>query len=232
MSAELKPPRGRRGGIILAVILVVAAIVAAAVVYSSSSSTDTTSPTESQSTSATPSDADAADPDAQPTGCLGGSARDADMLLAAQAAAPHTTTGAVEVAAAMVRWVQRSPLPTADEAVRVQDAVLTKDRAFTADLPSYLAGDPDFRYGLFADDQDFYMRTINGVWLLDSATSDAVTVSLGLNYVIDGALSPRYVVSLTMEMLWEDGHWHVGDAYGKRTTETLFAAGTPFTEGC
>lgn len=209
-------------------ILVGAAIVAAVVVYSANQSPRTTTSSDFPTPDATVS----ADPGAQPTGCLGGSARDADMLLSAQASAPHTTTGAIEVAAAMVRWIHRSPLPSAEEANLVQASVLTNDRAFVADLPTYLAGNPDFRYGLFEDDQDFYMSTINGVWILDSASPDAVTVTVGTNYVIDGALSPRYVASLTMDIEWEDGRWRVGDAYGKRTTETLFAAGTHFTEGC
>ena len=57
--------------------------------------------------------------DTAPTGCLGGNARDANMLLVAQKAAPHTTNGAVEVAAALVRWTFRSPSFSTDEASEV-----------------------------------------------------------------------------------------------------------------
>ncbi|MFD1716168.1 hypothetical protein ACFSBZ_16965 [Amnibacterium flavum] len=228
MSAELKPPRGRGGWIILAVILAVAAIVAAAVVYGSNSSTDATVPTQSQSTSATPGEVGNAGADVQPTGCLGGEARDADMLLSAQRAAPHTTNGATELAASFVRWMQRSPLPPADGINTVQSSLITS----RIDVASYLAHGPDFASGLVEDGQDFYMSTIGGVWLLDSANPDAVTVSIGTAYVIDGALSPRYVSSVTVALAWDNGQWRIDGFKGTRTTETLFAAGTKFTEGC
>jgi hypothetical protein len=169
--------------------------------------------------------------DQEPTGCLGGPERDAAMLLAAQAAAPHTTSGAVEVATAFTRWIQRYPLPTGDEAASVQQSVLTAN-SFTDDLPGYLDSSKNLSGGILPDGQTYYMSSVPGVWHTESAEPDSAVVTIGTAFVVDGELSPQLRSSITVNMTWADGVWKVADANGTRATQDLYAIGTTFTGGC
>lgn len=168
--------------------------------------------------------------DAEPTGCLGGDTRDAAMVLAAQAQAPHTSNGAVEFATAFVRWIQKYPYPSADEAAKVQ-RVLASD-SFTDDLVSYLAGEPDLSGGIVETGTDYYMNTVPGVWNLESVADDDITVSIGSGFVIDGELSSTLRSSITITTHWDGSRWTVAGAEGTRTPAELYEIGTPFTGGC
>lgn len=171
--------------------------------------------------------------DQEPTGCLGGPERDAAMLLAAQAAAPHTTNGAVEVAAAMVRWTFRYPGPGADEANQVADEVIASTAAPEfANLAAAAAANPNPSRGVVPDETPFYLSTVPGVWHVESTEPDRAEVSVGSGYVIDGELSPQLRSASTFVLVWQDGAWKLESGSLSRTTQDLYSIGTTFTGGC
>ena len=223
MRAQATRPRRIWPWILLALIVISAIIAALTVlVWNAGGSQPTASPTAT--VSGTPA------PDGEPTGCLGGAERDAAMVLAAQAAAPHTSNGAVEFATAFVRWIQRYPYPSSDEAQRLQ--VVLADNSFTDDLASYLTSEPDLSGGIVERGTDYYMNTVPGVWNLESVADDDVTVSIGSGYVIDGELSSTLRSSITITTHWSGSAWTIAGADGTRTPAELYEIGTPFTEGC
>jgi hypothetical protein len=223
----LLPPR-RRWPWIVAIVIVIAALIVTLVAFNLQphsprmDASNTPTPTRTQPAAA-----------AAPTGCLGGPNRDATMLLAAQKAAPHTTTGAVEVAAALVRWTFRYPAFSQSEANQVSAAVISKSATPEfRDLAGGAKSTPNNSGGVVPNGTPFYLSTAPGVWYLESSSKNAVTVSIGAGYVVDGALSPELRSSTTVEMVWEDGVWKAEGGSIKRTTEELFRIGLPFTGGC
>ncbi|MDJ0337945.1 hypothetical protein [Cryobacterium sp. PH31-O1] len=231
MHATAPPTRRTWPWIVGAAILIGALIIAGAVYFGIQAGTaiptaDPTTPTASSlpSPSTTPVDA-------EPNGCLGGETRDAAMILAAQQAAPHTTNGAVDFAASFVRWIQRFPYPAADDAAAVGDSAMARE-SFTNDLVSYLAAEPDLSGGIVPLGEGYYMSTVPGVWVIESASNDRVEVTIGTAFVVNGALSATLKSSITVVAVWEDGQWKIADANGTRTTEDLYSVGRPFAEGC
>ena len=166
-----------------------------------------------------------------PTGCLGGETRDSQMLIRAVDQAGHDSDGAVEVAASFVRWIQRFPYPTADEALDVGESVLATE-SFTDDLSQYLAAEPDLSGGIVSTGETYWMSTVPGVWHIESATADRLEVTVGTGFVIDGALSPTLRSSITITLVWEQDGWKVAEADGTRTTEELYSIGERFEGGC
>ena len=205
--------------------IVAVVVIAIGVVLATTLNHPTATPTATASTPART----AQPTDTAPTGCLGGNARDASMLLAAQKAAPHTANGAVEVAAALVRWTFRSPSFSTDEASEVSQKVISSS---ASDEFKNLQPTSNNSGGVVADGTPFYLSTAQGVFYLESASADAVTVSIGAAYVIKGAVSPQLRSSTTVAMVWEDGAWKAKSGSITRTTEELFRIGTAFTGGC
>ena len=169
--------------------------------------------------------------DADPTGCLGGNARDSAMILSAVKIAGSGNSGAIDVAASFTRWIQRYPYPTAAEADEVGAGVLAKN-AFTSNLADYLASKPDLSGGIVTTGTTYYMNTVPGVWYVESSDSNKVTVSIGSGYVIDGSLSPTLRSSITVTLMREGNQWKVASADGTRTPTDLYRIGHPFTGGC
>jgi len=163
------------------------------------------------------------------TGCLGGESRDGAMVRDAQQTADHSESGAVEVAAAFVRWLNQYPYP--DDAQDVQDSALAAD-APTRDLVAFFDTEPDLSGGLVAADEPYWLSTVSGVYVVEEAEPDRVTSSIGTALVRDGELSPTLKGSITVTVSWEDGRWAFVRSEGTRTTEDLFAVGTPFSGGC
>lgn len=226
MTAPITSPPRRRWPWIVAIIAAAAivATILALTLNHPSTPVATPTPTPTRTTPAA---------DAAPTGCLGGPERDAAMLLAAQKAAPHTTNGAIEVAAALVRWTFRYPTFSADEANEVSEQVISKSATSEfRDLAGASQKNPNNSGGVVPDSTPFYLSTGPGVWHLESGSADVVTVSIGAGYVVNGALSPQLRSSTTVEMVWEDGAWRAKSGSITRTTEELFRIGTSFTGGC
>ena len=206
-------------------VVVVALIIAAVFVFTRSSGNDQPVSSPAATSTGAPDGAEA------PTGCLGGDKRDAAMVLAAQKAAPDTSAGAVEFAAAMQRFLYQYPYPTADDAVAATNAVMAKD-AETRDLAAFFATNPNISGGLVPDGQSYYRSTIPGVWHLESYSNNQAVVSIGTGVVIDGKLNTTIRGSITVTVVWEDGAWKFLTSSGTRTTEELYSVGTPFTAGC
>jgi hypothetical protein len=231
MRTEARPPRRLWPWITLGSVAIVAAaavVIAFAVNGSNSSETPAAGPTTQA-----PQPSSTSVPDSAPTGCLGGSARDAAMLLAAQQQAQHTSNGAVELTASFVRWLYQFPQPTGEEADQVSAALFASTAApgFT-DLRAGFAAVPNSSNGVVADGVPFYRSTVPGVWHVESVEADRVTVSVGTAYVIDGALSTTFRSVSTFTLVWEDDAWKVEGGDIQRTTEEMFQIGTPFTGGC
>jgi len=186
------------------------------------------SPTNEPTREPTPS-ATAFDP--TPTGCLGGPSRDVDMLLAAEGSAPHDLGGAIEFSASFVRWIQRYPYPSSDEAEEVQGAALASE-SFTEDLAEYFRGRPDLSGGIVPEGTDYHMSTLPGVWHVETSEPDEVAVSIGSGYVVDGVLSTTLRSSITVTVAWQGDGWKVISADGLRTPADLYEVGTDFTGGC
>jgi len=166
-----------------------------------------------------------------PNGCLGGETRDSRMLVSAVSQAAQNSDGAVEVAASFVRWIQRFPYPSADEALDIEASALSSE-SFTDDLVQYLADQPDLSGGIVDPGESYWMSTVPGVWHVESAAADRVEVTIGTGFVIDGALSPTLRSSITITLVWEGSGWKVAEADGTRTTEELYSIGERFDGGC
>ena len=228
MSAAPQKSRLRsRWAIGALIVVVVAAVVVIAVrVYSSDSgpgTADGVDPTAAETPAPVESGAAAV------TGCLGGEQRDAAMVRAAQDSADQSEMGAVEVAAAFVRWINQYPYPA--DAEQVQQSALSAE-APTRDLVAFFDTEPDLSGGLVPQEEPYWLSTVSGVYFVESAAPDAVTASIGTALVRDGELSPSLKGSITVTVSWEDGRWTFVRSEGTRTTEDLFAIGTPFSGGC
>lgn len=224
MRAQATRPRRTWPWILLAVIVFSAIIaVLTLTVWNPGGSTPTAAPTET--TSSTPA------PDAEPTGCLGGDQRDAAMVLAALASAPHTSNGAIEVATAFVRWLNQYPYPTADDIAAIEIGAIAST-APTKDIAGFFAGNPNLSGGLVPDGTDYYLSTLPGVYYLEAAAADKVTASIGTALVIDGELTSTIKGSITVTVTWEDNGWKFVSSEGTRSTEELYSIGRPYTGGC
>jgi len=226
MSSPLTPPRRRWPWIVVAVVVVVAIVILLAMRFASGGTVPVARPTDSHTRSSSTPVTNAA-----PTGCLGGSNRDASMVLTAERLAPHTTNGAVEVATAFVRWLNQYPYPAASTYAAIEKDGLART-APTQDLASFFASDPNLSGGLVPDSTTYYLSTVPGVFHVESASTDLVSASIGTGLVVQGALSPTIRGSITVTMLWERGSWKFVSSKGTRTTEDLYSIGTPFTAGC
>jgi hypothetical protein len=211
---------------VLVAVVVIAAIIALLVAHFVAPTTPTAGHTHTP-----PSSTPIAIADPAPTGCLGGPQRNAAMVLSAQKAAPDTSNGAVDFAAAFTRWIQRYPYPTSSEAALVQKDVLAQ-KSFTSNLVEYLAGKPDLSGGIVPSSETYYMSTVPGVWAVESSSSTKAVVTIGTAFVANGAVSPTLRSSITVTTEWQDGSWHVADVAGTQTTEKLFANGHQFSGGC
>lgn len=153
------------------------------------------------------------------------------MMIAAANQANAGESGAVDLAASFVRWFQRYPYPTADEASKVQPELLAKD-SFTTDLVGYLAAEPDLSGGIVPRNTPYYMSTVPGAWHVESSTSDQVVVSIGTGFVVNGELSSTLRSSITITLHIEAGRWRIANADGTRTPADLYKVAQPFTGGC
>jgi len=198
----------------------------------------TTSPPASAAPTAAPtggsSGAGDNEDDVPPTGCLGGPDRDADMVLAAQDEAQHTTYGAVEVATTFYRFLWQYPYPSTGEAARVQESIMagSAPEAFADIAAGYQAVGDNPTQGVLPAGTDFHLSTTNGLWrVAETSTPDRVEVSLAAGYVVDGALSPTKVAVNGFVMVWEDDGWRIEQGL-IIDQDRLAAGGTRYTGGC
>lgn len=226
MRAEARPPR-RKWPWIVAGVACLTLVVGGAVWYGGRTIAAPT-PTASPEASSAPVSPESSD--LEPTGCLGGEARDAGMVLAAQEEAPHNSGGAVEFATALFRWMHQHPVPDAADVAEVEAAALAEGSPY--DLTAAYATNPNTSGALVPDGTNYYLSTVPGVWNLEDYADAEATVTVGAGVVIDGELHPTFRMAKTYTLVWEDGHWTFEQASLDRTTEELFSIGTPYTGGC
>ena len=169
-----------------------------------------------------------------PTGCLGGQDRNADMVLATQKAAKHTSFGAVEVATSFYRYLWQYPYPSATENETVSATVVadTATDEWKDIAASYQAAGDDATQGVVPAGTPFHTSTTNGLWrVTEDSTADRVTVELATGFVIDGALSATKAAGIGLVMVWQNGTWQVES--GTTVDQTKLAAGgNRYTGGC
>ena len=236
MSTNSPQPPARRWPWLIGGMLAVAALIVAILLVRTSTAEQTAPVATSSATPAGPSPAETLsltpDPvaDAAPTGCLGGPGRDAAMVLSTVEKAPHTSNGAVEVAASLVRWISQYPVASAEEVAVVQNLAVASDSAIV--LSDGMASTANLSGGAVADGAPFYVSTAPGVWDLTSAVSETVTVVVGTGLVEDGVLSSTQRQSVSMTMQWENDGWKLLASSGSPSVSSLFTTGTAFTGGC
>lgn len=224
------PATPRRRWPIILIAVVLAALAGYGIYAVSQANTGKPTATPTSSPTATPS---ASTGGAVPTGCLAGGGLDAATLLATQRAATHDRTGAVEFAAALMRWAYRYPYPTSSDSAQVAGAVISSAApASFRDLPGFFAGSPNLSGGLVDNNVEYRLSTVPGVWYLDASGVDQMTVSVGEAFVINGQLSSQLRASTTVVLRWEGGAWKADQLSGTHTTEELFQIGTQFIGGC
>lgn len=180
-----------------------------------------------------------ADPDegldegAPPTGCLGGPERTAQAVLEAQAHAPRSSFGAVELAATYLRFFMQYPVPDAEQ-IAASDTVVasTATDEFRDLAGEYEASADEFGPpGLKGTETPFHLTTDGGRWLVEeTSTADRVIVQVSEPYVVNGTTS-EWLIYEAFVVVWEDDAWHIESAQ-QADTDALDAAGTTFTEGC
>lgn len=228
--------RAKRAGRNLLIALLVGAVIIAAIVIAyiagRSTSTPSAAPTSPpvQSSATSPSSASA---DAAPTGCLGGQQRDVTMLLTAQRDAPHTTFGAVEVAAAFFRWTYRYPVPSSGDIDRASALFVPSDSASAqASLRSDYSRNPNPSSGQVDDKTPFYLTTVGGKWVAQPGSSSGEQlISVQAPFVFDGSVSATKSTTESFRMTWVDNAWRVA-GLAKADPTKLSSGGTTFTAGC
>jgi hypothetical protein len=153
------------------------------------------------------------------------------MVMSARADAPRDSNGAVEVAAAFVRWLNQYPYPEASDIAEIEANALAAS-APTQDMNAFFETEPNLSGGLVPDDMPYYLSTVGGVYHLEEISADRAEVTIGTSLVENGELSPALKGSITVTVVWQNDGWSFDRSEGTRTTEDLFSIGTPFTEGC
>lgn len=232
MRAEAVRPKGRWRWVVLAIVVVGAIVVAAVLYYASRPSPGTAvgnpshTPNPIRSTNSGPTSV-AKSPD----GCLGGGERTAGMVLAATKDAGNSKVGAVEAAAAFMRFFDQYPYPAPADSNKVQAGAIDKSSS-TSDLAAYFATSPDMSGGFVAKGARFYLSTVGGVYQVESYSSGNATVSLGARFVVNDAVSATLESTSTITVRWSDGRWKYVSSGVKRTTDELFGVGQPLVGGC
>lgn len=219
MRAEARrPPRrwpwvaglGVISGIVLVALLVGAP-------RETPSSTPTTSPSSTTSTSRE-----------VPSGCLV-EGLDSAMLLRTQQLAPHTQEGAVELAAALSRWLQQYPQPSADDAAAAAGILASES---PVNLQQTVTTTENPSKGLVPNGEPFHISTVLGEWLVESYSPERAIVSTQAAIVVNNAINPQFRLGTSFELVWEADHWAVLQARQPRDVQQLVDAGTAFEGGC
>lgn len=165
-------------------------------------------------------------------GCLAGPGKSVEALVAAQKAAPHTTLGAVELAASFDRWATQFPWPSAKDAKAASSAfAATTVSPLVSDLPAYFSSRPT-QPNPNNTGETAGVSYATGRYFIDSATPSKAIVVLGSKVVKNGEVSATKARSVTFSLVWESGAWKVADMTYTMDVQELFDQGTPFAGGC
>lgn len=177
-------------------------------------------------TPTTPSQTDPADEDGQVDGCLGGSDRTPDMVLAAQEEADAgSDEDGVAFAAALMRWFWQEPWVAPTDAQRTAIVAEHADSS----VPELFESAADS----IDADTSRWVSTSGSLWYIESSTPDELVVSLALLPVIDGELETDSRIQATMTLTRSDGVWRwFAFEPQMRDYEDMESIGTTFTSGC
>jgi hypothetical protein len=224
------------GALLLSVVIVLVLRPWAAPATTSPEPTTSTSPSSEPSATSSPSatidPGERTDSMTQPTGCLGGPDRTAASVLTAQAKAGHDSFGAVEVAAAFLRFFAQYPWPPTDQLDQAREAIASTAQPSFSDFAAAYASDGNnlVPAGLEGTDTSWQVTTVNGKWFLEETSPDRVNVQLAERYVINGASSTSALVTGVV-MVWEDDAWHI-EAGLPQDSDAIRDGGTYFEGGC
>jgi len=220
MRAEARPPR-RRWPWVIVVGILIAATVAGALWFTSQNRDGTAQPTSEPASSSAPVAA-------EPTGCLV-PGQDLQMLLDTQKQAPHSTTGAVEFAAALLRWSYQHPNPPRNDAAVAQSSIIAAGSR--VDVVGALRDNPNASNGLVPNDTDYHLSTVISRYLAESYTDGEATVTVNGVVYVNGAINPQLVLGTTYTVTWEQDAWRLSTVSTPEPGR-LAVAGKPFTAGC
>jgi hypothetical protein len=164
---------------------------------------------------------------AVPNGCMAGASNDAAGLLQAQKDAPHSQTGAVGFAAAVLRWIAQYPRPSAKDGTTVAASILARGATGTiANLATNMASAKTLP-GVNSGSLNFS----DGRYMVEEATPDMVRVTVGGAEVQNSKPTNQNIAS-TFTMVWESGVWKVRSDGTELSLEELFTEGSAFSGGC
>ena len=220
MRAEARPPR-RRWPWVIVVGILIAATVAGALWFTSQNRDGTAQPTSEPASSSAPVAA-------EPTGCLV-PGQDLQMLLDTQKQAPHTRTGAVEFAAALLRWFHQHPNPSIEDGTTAQSSIIASSSS--GDIVASIRNTPNSSNGLVPNDIDYHLSTVISRYLMESYTDAEATVTVNGVVYVNGAINPQLVLGTTYTVTWEQDAWRLSTVSTPEPGR-LAVAGKPFTAGC
>lgn len=232
-------PRSRLPWVIAGVALVIALVVAAAWWGSANAGTDDTAPPETTSPvapspSATPTettvDGEYHVLDPQPTGCIAGNIPDADMLLEARERAPHTAYGAVEVAAATLKFSYRYPYPTKDE-LRAIEEMYVDDY----DIVSAYDSRPTIAPDVAPPGMPLQATMVGGAWYLNSFGEEQgqADITIAFFWEIDGERDGSIARSENVVLVWTDDGWAITrEGSTPMRPQEVLDKGVNFTGAC
>lgn len=161
-------------------------------------------------------------------GCLAGPGKSVEALIAAQKVAPHTTLGAVELAASFVRWYAQYPWPSAKDATAASTAFAAPNASPTIkDLSGFYSS----RATQTASGTGG-ISMVKGKYFIQSGSPDLATIVIGGKGIEDGVESPTRAYSVTVSLVWDAEKWKIVDAHNTMDVQELFDQGTPFAGGC
>jgi hypothetical protein len=225
-SAELpdttKPARGPWLKVVLIIMALVVAVAGVATWYA-------LRPTQQAATEPTPTATSAPVGTGLANGCLAGPDRTAAALIAAQAKAPHTTLGAIELAAAFDRWQAQNPFPPAGDSGLVSKALAAaKATPDMKDLAGTFAARPVAQPG-----QTITTSMAEGKYFVESAAADQAQITVGSAVVINGQPDAQNRgISVTVTLVWESGVWKILKMEPSPVPDQVFSQGTSFVGGC
>jgi hypothetical protein len=132
------------------------------------------------------------------TGCFVGPQDNTQALLAAQEKAPHTTSGAVELAGQFMKWARQYPLPTLEGAKTVDERVVSD--AANDSVPRFAEKAKNDRP---QNAKPYATSFEQGYYLVLEQSADRVVVSIYGGALPEGTDTPMASVYGTLTMAWD-----------------------------
>lgn len=232
-----RPPRSRLPWVIAGILLVIVLVVVAAWWGSANAGDDEAAPPVSETPTPSESEAeptatgvDGPDDDltTRPTGCIAGNGRDADMLLEARELSPQTANGAVEFAAAVLKFTYRYPYPTKDELRAIEEMY-----ADDYDLISAYDTEPTIAPDVAPAGTPIQATMVGGAWYLHDFSEDRAEITIAYFWEIDGVRDGSIARASNVVLQWGDHGWMMtrqGD--NQLRSQEVLDLGSAFAGAC